>query len=106
MKPASFLVRRLLAGILSCGLPLFTFAKSATPLQTGAAEIDITPPVGFRMAGYFNERLSTGTHDPLKAKAFVLEDRKEKIALVFCDLVGPSLNVTRQARTQAGGKIG
>src|SRR4051812_15093494 len=63
-------------------------------LQIGAAETDITPPVGFRMAGYFSERLATGTHDPLKAKALVLNDGKEQIALVFCDLIGMSLNVS------------
>jgi len=106
MKPAFFLARGLLVGILSSGMPLLAFARSETPLQIGAAEIDITPPIGFRMAGYFNERLSASTHDPLKAKAIVLSDGKEKFALVFCDLVGPSLNVTSKARAQAGEKIG
>src|SRR5262245_33487713 len=60
--------------------------------KIGAAETDITPPIGYRMAGYFSERLATGTHDPLKAKALVLSDGKEQLALVFCDLVGMSLN--------------
>ncbi len=65
------------------------------------AEIDITPPIGFRMAGYFNERLATAIHDPLKAKAIVLRQGKERFALVFCDLVGLSLNVTTNARARA-----
>jgi hypothetical protein len=70
-------------------------------LRIGAAEVDITPPAGHRMAGYFDERLSTGTHDPLKAKAIVIRQGKEEIAMVFCDLVGLSLNVTTNARTRA-----
>jgi len=80
-----------------------TIAQSsiASPLEIGAAETDITPPVGHRMAGYFDERLATGTHDPLKAKALVLKQGDEQIALVFCDLVGLSLNVTTNARAQA-----
>jgi hypothetical protein len=53
------------------------------------------------MAGYFDERFSTGIHDPLKAKAIVVEQRDEQIALVFCDLVGFALNVTTNARAQA-----
>src|SRR3954453_387552 len=61
-------------------------------VQAGMAEIDITPPVGHRMAGYYDERLATGTHDPLKAKALVLRQGREQIALVFCDLIGLSLN--------------
>src|SRR5947209_2082832 len=52
-------------------------------LQAGMAEIDITPPIGFRMAGYFNERFATGIHDPLKAKALVLRQGRRQVALVF-----------------------
>ncbi|MEZ6081876.1 MAG: hypothetical protein R3C56_41240 [Pirellulaceae bacterium] len=37
----------------------------------GVAEHDITPPVGFPMAGYYYERLAEGTINPLKAKAVV-----------------------------------
>ncbi|MDB6123792.1 MAG: hypothetical protein JWQ71_2785 [Pedosphaera sp.] len=70
-------------------------------LKAAMAEIDITPPAGHRMAGYYDERLATGTHDPLKAKAIVLQQGSEKIALVFCDLVGLSLNITTNARAAA-----
>lgn len=69
--------------------------------DAGMAETDITPPVGYRMAGYFDQRLSTGIHDPLKAKALVLQQCHRRVALVFCDLIGPSLNVSRHARAQA-----
>jgi neutral ceramidase len=79
---------------------------SAEALKIGAAEIDITPPVGHRMAGYFDERLSTGVHDPLKAKAIILQQDKEKIAMVFCDLVGVSLTITTNARAQASANTG
>jgi len=75
-------------------------------LHVGTAEIDITPPAGHRMAGYFDERLSTGTHDPLKAKAIILRQDQQKIALVFCDLVGVSLNITTNARAQASRQTG
>lgn len=104
MKPVVVFLCRLVVGI-ALTLPLAGSAKTS-PISAGAAELDITPPFGFRMAGYFNERLSTGTHDPLKAKAIVLNDGNEKIVLVFCDLVGPSLNVTSKARAQASEKIG
>jgi hypothetical protein len=53
------------------------------------------------MAGYFDERIATGTHDPLHAKAIVLRQGRQQIALVFCDLIGLSLNVTTNARAQA-----
>src|SRR5437870_13292634 len=103
---------RLLSAVISSAF-LFSISLSATgaasdagAFKIGAAEIDITPPIGHRMAGYFDERLSTGVHDPLKAKALLLQQDKEKIALVFCDLVGVSLTVTTNARAQASQKTG
>jgi neutral ceramidase len=105
MKPAKLSVRGILPGVfLSIGLA--ASARSAPSLQAGAAEIDITPPVGHRMAGYFNERLATGTHDPLKAKAIVLAQGREKVAFAFCDLVGVSLHETTNARAQLSKRTG
>lgn len=82
------------------------FIVRATDWNAGVAEIDITAPAGHRMAGYFDERFATGTHDPLHAKAFVLQHGKEKIAMVFCDLVGVTLNVTTNARARASRQTG
>ena len=99
MTPVALLTRLTLAAWLPACC-LVTAAKPASLLNAGSAEIDITPHVGFRMAGYFNERLATGTHDPLKAKAIILQDGKEKFAFAFCDLVGLSLHVTTNARAR------
>jgi hypothetical protein len=81
-------------------------AALAADLAAGAATVDITPPVGYRMAGYFNERLSTGVHDPLRAKALVLRQGDQRAALVFCDLIGIPLEVSAPARRQAAEKTG
>jgi len=90
MKSAARILVPLLLVIFTA---LFSGCQHATPnpalsapLKIGAAEIDITPPVGHRMAGYFDERLATAVHDPLKAKAIILEQCRQRIALVFCDL--------------------
>src|ERR1051326_5575544 len=81
-------------------------AAQAAGLKAGVAVADITPPVGYRMCGYFYERLSTGVHDPLQAKALYLEQGKQRAALVFCDLIGLPQTVTDQARTIASRKTG
>ena len=78
----------------------------ATKLTAGTAVIDITPPVDYRMSGYFRERLSTGTLNPLHAKAIVLRQGDERAALVFCDIIGLSLDVSSRARRQAAEKTG
>jgi hypothetical protein len=58
----------------------------AQDLHVGRAAVNITPPPGMPMGGYYSVRLNTGTHDPLYAKAIVLEEGGEKAALVACDL--------------------
>jgi neutral ceramidase len=108
MKKLSFLSIMLLSiAAIIVGCQHSPVEKNAEgPLRIGADEVDITPPVGFRMAGYFDDRRATGMHDPLKAKAIVMDQNGERIALVFCDLVGVSLNVTRPARAQASQATG
>ncbi len=102
-------------GVLVCAVGVFTLmgcqhparqAASAESLQVGVAEVDITPPVGSRMAGYFNERISTGIHDPLHAKAIVLRQGGTQVALVSCDLIGVSLSQTSKARAEASERTG
>jgi neutral ceramidase len=81
-------------------------AAAADELHAGVAVVDITPPPGYRMAGYFNERFNTGTHDPLQAKALVLRQGEHRGALVFCDLVSIALDVSAKARELAEGQTG
>jgi hypothetical protein len=76
----------------------------AADLEAGVAVVDITPPKGYRMSGYFYERLNTGTHDPLLAKAIVFRQGNEQVALVFCDLIGLSRPVSSRARELAAKK--
>ena len=81
-------------------------SASAAELKVGFAVTDITPPVGWRMSGYFYERPSTGIHDPLQAKVIVLQQAGERAAFVLCDLIGVSREVSSAARRQASRKSG
>src|SRR5690242_14327873 len=92
--------------IALCSIWLIGMRLHAEDLQAGVSVVDITPPTGYRMAGYFNERLNTGTHDPLQAKALVLRQGDELAALVFRDLVGIARQVSERARELAAKKTG
>lgn len=81
-------------------------ASAADKLQAGVAVVDITPPIPFRMHGYFYERLSTGIKDPLHARAIVLKQGNELAAFVFCDLVGIPYSETAPARKKASDATG
>ena len=74
--------------------------------RAGLAEIEITPPAGYRMDGYFTERLNTGLKDPLKAKALVFQQGDTRTALVVCDLIGVPLSLTAEVRALAAARTG
>jgi len=56
-------------------------------LFVGAAEVDITPPIGTALAGSLTPRTSVGVEDPLTAKAIVVESGGARIAYVLLDLI-------------------
>ena len=57
--------------------------------RAAAAEIDITPPVGTWMTGYGNRtEPSKGVHDPIIARALLLDDETVSLTIVSCDLIG------------------
>jgi hypothetical protein len=55
-------------------------------LLAGVYEVDITPKVGTLLAGGIYPRVSTGVHDPLMAKAIVLESKGERLAYIILDI--------------------
>lgn len=57
-------------------------------LQAGFARLDITPPLGVRLSGYFYERISTNVLDPLYVNAIAMKDGDKTVLLMSCDLVG------------------
>jgi hypothetical protein len=82
-------------------------AEAAEPsLRIGVAEVDITPPLGFPMAGYYHERRATGVRDSLKAKALVLREGREHAAIVVCDLTGIAVDLSTKVRRRAAAKTG
>ena len=79
-------------GTLTCFVVLLIAAlpASAATLQAGVAQVDITPPPGLPMYGYFDRltknQVATGTLDPLYARVLVLEGGGKRVALVTLDL--------------------
>jgi len=94
MKPIVYLLL-LPAAVL--GMWMISGQACAAGIEAGTAVVDITPPLGYRMSGYFHERLSTAVHDPLLAKAIVFCQGDRQAAMVFCDLIGETLAATVKA---------
>jgi neutral ceramidase len=95
-----------MAGIFLLGSAQSGNSVFSQSLRVGMAEADITPPLGFPMAGYYHERLADGTRDPLSAKAVVFRDGERSAALVVGDLTGIARDLCVEVRRTAAARTG
>jgi len=62
-------------------------ANSQPALRAGVARVDITPPLGVDMWGYFDRSgPANGKLDPLFARVLVLDDGRQSVAVITLDL--------------------
>lgn len=91
--------------IATATLLLAVDSRSAE-FRMGRAAVDITPPVGTPMQAPqrppFEIKLAEAAHDPLHAKAIVLESGGNKAALVVCDLTSIPVAMIEAARHEIG----
>jgi hypothetical protein len=95
-----------LVSVSVLAIAILPLSSLGAELHAGVAVTDITPPVPWRMSGYFYERVSTGVKDPLHAKAIVFQQGDLSAALVFCDVIGIPREVSQKAREQASQATG
>ena len=70
-------------------------------MQAGSAKVDITPPKGVPMGGYLaRTQPADGIHDPLFARALVLDDGRLRVAVVCCDLLALDPSTARDVRSR------
>jgi hypothetical protein len=62
------------------------FSQQAGPLRAGASKVEITPPK--EMFPFKGNQTLGGVHDPLYARALVLDNGSSKIALISADTTG------------------
>src|SRR5258708_24034113 len=56
--------------------------------RAGVARIDITPPIGINMVGYYiREGASNGVERPLTATALVLAAGNQTVVILSCDVI-------------------
>lgn len=70
----------------------------AEALKLGVAAVNINPPPGIGLAGYYHERGNDGVLDDIQAKATVLDDGRTRAAIVVCDLIAMPKWIVAEAR--------
>ncbi len=74
--------------------------------QTGFARLDITPPLGVAIEGYFHRRESDGILDPLMASALAIRDGENLAILFSIDVIGIEQVLASQLRSSIAQRVG
>ena len=75
-------------------------------IKAGFARLDITPPLGNLMSGYFYERRAVGVRDPLQANALAFGNGTDTAVIVACDVAGIAKCYADELRALISQKIG
>lgn len=86
---------------LMVGLAMATSANTHAPFRAGAAQGNITPPLGEAIIGGFRPFPATHVHDDLWVRCLVLDNGEARVAFAVCDLLGVSRGVSDEARRLA-----
>lgn len=60
--------------------------------KAGFARLDITPPFGVPISGYFYRRTTKGVLDPLELNALAVSDGENTALIIACDIIGIKLD--------------
>ena len=56
-------------------------------MQAGLSRLDVTPPLGLSLAGYFQDRKADGILDPIELNAVAVRTGTETVLLIAADLI-------------------
>jgi hypothetical protein len=75
-------------------------------IQAGFARLDITPPLGTPISGYFYERLAEGVRDPLQLNALAYGNGTQSALIIACDVVAITQEYAELIRTRIAARTG
>jgi len=97
--------RRVLGVVLVLATAVVAAAVETSGFRVGAASATVNPLPGTFMAGYDQDRRSTGVHDDLFAKAVVFDDGTIRLALVVVDCIGLQYDTVGAIRAAAAAQV-
>ena len=75
-------------------------------LKAGFARVDITPPLGVSVQGYFERRTAKGVLDPLLATAVAFDNGEKKAVVISVDVIGMNMEFMSLLRPQVAEAAG
>lgn len=74
-------------------------------LKAGFARIDVTPPLGTTLAGYYETRYADGILDPLLATAVAFDNGENRIVVMSIDIIGFNQKLMNRVRAAIAGAV-
>ena len=75
-------------------------------LKAGFARVDMTPPLGTPLAGYYEARYADGLLDPLYLNALALSDGEGTIVVITADVLMVRMDVCDMLRAMIEERTG
>ncbi len=75
-------------------------------MQAGFGRLDITPPIGTPLAGYFHARFVKGVWDPIELNALALRDESKTFLIVGFDAMSSGVKELLAIRKQISARTG
>lgn len=75
-------------------------------IQAGFSRMDITPPLGTPISGYFYARYAMDVRDPIEVNALSIGNGKDTLLLLACDVVAITQQHADELRAQISARTG
>ena len=75
-------------------------------IKAGFARVDVTPPLGAPLAGYFYERKADGVLDPLQLNALAFSNGESTAIIIASDFIGMNMEYAAEMRAEIEKRTG
>ena len=67
-------------------------------LKAGFSRLDVTPPFGAELAGYYTVRIADGILDPIYLNSVAISNGNETVLLMAIDFIGINMDYNLRIR--------
>ncbi len=75
-------------------------------IKAGFSRVDVTPPLGAHLAGYYQDRIAKGILDPIYLNAISFSDDTETVVWVTADFLNIRMENANEIRTAIAKRLG
>ncbi len=75
-------------------------------IQAGFARVDVTPPLGTPISGYFYARYADGVLDPIQLNALAFGNGEDTAIIIACDFIGMVMTKSNEMREAIAARTG